>query len=343
MGLPEQLTSMLFELRAAGSPAAKAQALARAWRFIRRLSPHDRRFLAREAGFEGAEELLDTIAAKRGGVGPAMLLQLLNSVRGRSDQELVSVISSLKDLESREDLLVRSADALAEAFEPEGSEDAEPETAEHSETPGIPPVPVPTVEPEGEPATQGPLIKAMDGGIDEMGAEPEAAPIEEAEAQEPEPETDAEIIESEEPEPLSIVSGAGPEVHEGQEAEAGGIDVAFLIDDLEGEMSLVDRLLCLREAIPALAPGGADLDALVAAFPEGWARRRALTALLEAGLPDDDGEALDLIEDLPRAVDRRWCLGVLIDRGGLQGAEIDRALALSDSSTLHRRVVRGQG
>ena len=71
MGLPEQLSAMVFELRGAGSPVAKAKALARAWRMVRRLSPVDRTALAKEAGFEGAEDLLESLAAKRGGVAPA--------------------------------------------------------------------------------------------------------------------------------------------------------------------------------------------------------------------------------------------------------------------------------
>ena len=71
MSVSDQLTAMIFELRSAGSPLAKAKAIARAWRMVRRLSPGDRRILAEEAGFDGAEELLESLAAKSGGVGAA--------------------------------------------------------------------------------------------------------------------------------------------------------------------------------------------------------------------------------------------------------------------------------
>lgn len=331
MGLPEQLSAMLFELRSAGSPVGKAQALARAWRFIRRLSPHDRQFLAREAGFEGAEELLDTISAKRGGVGPAMMLQLLNNIRGRGDQELLSVIAGLKDPESRDEILMRGADALAEAFEPEEAEDE-----------GVPdtlPEPVNAMEPETEADVSLSTVEEDHPEVVESVDDPDVGQGQtpESEGVVPEIETEAE---TEIPEPLPTVPATTPIEPEIESAVGGSIDVGFLVEDLEAETSLVDRLLCLREAIPALGSGGPELGRVIQTFPEGWARRRALSAVLEAGLPNDLDDALDLIEDLERAVDRRWCIGVLVDRGGLQGAEAERALKMSDSPSLRRRIVR---
>ena len=87
MGLSDQLSAMVFELRGAGSPVAKAKALARAWRMVRRLSPGDRMALAEEAGFEGAEDLLESLAAKKGGVAPALMLQFLNGLRVHSPEQ----------------------------------------------------------------------------------------------------------------------------------------------------------------------------------------------------------------------------------------------------------------
>jgi hypothetical protein len=74
------------------------------------------------------------------------------------------------------------------------------------------------------------------------------------------------------------------------------------------------------------------------AIPEPWARRRALVALIDAGLPDDTGSVLDLIEGLEREMDRRWCLSALARRGDLGGAELDRALELLTSPAARRRV-----
>jgi hypothetical protein len=76
----------------------------------------------------------------------------------------------------------------------------------------------------------------------------------------------------------------------------------------------------------------------VVAFPDGWARRRALAALLEAGIPSQVDDALNLIECLGREMDRRWCLGILADDGRLKGRSLDRGLGLLHSPMARRRV-----
>ena len=96
-------------------PVAKATALARAWRMVRRLSPVDRMALAEEAGFDGAEDLLENLAAKKGGVAPALMLQFLNNLRDRGDEGLSDVMEGLRNPETRDDILMRGADAVAEA------------------------------------------------------------------------------------------------------------------------------------------------------------------------------------------------------------------------------------
>ena len=125
MGLSQQLSAMVFELRGAGSPVAKAKALARAWRFVRRLSPSDRKVLAHEAGFDGAEDLLENLATKRGGMAPAMMLQLLGGLRDRGDEGLGLLMACLKDPETRDEILMRGVDAIAEVVGPVEDEDEE--------------------------------------------------------------------------------------------------------------------------------------------------------------------------------------------------------------------------
>ncbi len=334
MGLPEQLAAMVFELRGTGSPVAKAKALARAWRMVRRLSPADRMALAEEAGFEGAEDLLESLAAKKGGVAPALMLQFLNSLRDRGTEELSGVMAGLRDPETRDEILLRGANAVAEAFVPEETEDEDsPEGPGHSidtfAAEPEPQPPPPPIEHEKAPDTQ-PVVKQ--------------APVvfQPPETDHGAPERTLELAQ-EQSEPSPVVTEIAPIEAEMGPAERRGIDVAFLVEDLEAEMSLVDRFLCLREAAPAIDAGGGDLGRLVGAFPNGWARRRALVALLEAGLPAQVGDALDLIEALERPVDRRWCLGVLADRGVLWGAEAERALEMVESATLRRRILRETG
>ena len=331
MGLPEQLAAMVFELKGAGSPVTKAKALARAWRMVRRLSPADRMALAEEAGFEGAEDLLESLAAKKGGVAPALMLQFLNSLRDRGDEGLSHVMAGLRDPETRDQILMRGADVVAEAFVPEEAED--------EEIPDLPADPAETITPEPEPQVPPSAIEQENTTLAEPVFEPTAVVFRA-------PETDRVAadrileVDQDKPNPSPVVTETASIKAEVEPAEVGSIDVGFLVEDLEAETSLVDRLLCLREAAPALEGGGGGLGRLVEAFPDGWARRRALAALLEAGLPEDVGDALDLIGDLRQSVDRRWCLGVLADSGDLQGVDAERALEMINSPTLRRRILR---
>jgi hypothetical protein len=62
---------------------------------------------------------------------------------------------------------------------------------------------------------------------------------------------------------------------------------------------------------------GLDVEALrrlLDLFPSPWARRRALTALLDEQVPDNLADALALIEDLESPGARRWCLGTILEK-----------------------------
>ena len=56
----------------------------------------------------------------------------------------------------------------------------------------------------------------------------------------------------------------------------------------------------------------AEARRLLREFPEGWARRRALSALLRRRVPDSLEEALTLIGELEPPSARRWCLGTIL-------------------------------
>ena len=76
--MSDDLTALIFELQRAPTPADKAKALARAWRTVRGLKPAERRLLAREVGFDGAEELIDGLGgSERGIFAPAAVLEAL--------------------------------------------------------------------------------------------------------------------------------------------------------------------------------------------------------------------------------------------------------------------------
>jgi hypothetical protein len=56
-----------------------------------------------------------------------------------------------------------------------------------------------------------------------------------------------------------------------------------------------------------------DVAQLLDAFPAGWARRRALAALLRHQLPGNLDAALAFIEQQESSAARRWCLSTILD------------------------------
>ena len=114
MSRADDLTALVFELRRAGSPVDKARALARAWRTVRALNTVDRRLLAREVGFDGAEDLIEGLATKAGGAfAPAAVLEALGQMRNDKDFTLRSVFADLRDPDRRDDLVARGLDLAA--------------------------------------------------------------------------------------------------------------------------------------------------------------------------------------------------------------------------------------
>ena len=105
------------------------------------------------------------------------------------------------------------------------------------------------------------------------------------------------------------------------------------------EQSVFSQLRVLRRELSGFAGSSVNtLHELIEAFPDGWARRRALCALLEAGIPAETQDALELVSCLGRESDRRWCLGLLARKGDLRGALLSQALDLVDSEFSKRRL-----
>jgi len=338
VSLSDQLSAMIFELRSAPSPVARAKALARAWRFIRRLGPSERTLLAREAGFDGAEDLLESVATRKGGVAPAILLQLLGAVRDRGDEDLRLLMRALKDPKRREQVLLHGVDALSEALEPEEIEEFESEIPQEGE-----PIdefleesaPLPIPEPSEE--------------WDEVDVEPDVEPEEseiaepEIEAPAPPPDEPERVIVTPPPVPVPVPDGPEKPPAPASEAAVPPSSPGRLPARLEAETSLVTRLLVFRDALKSLGDSTlGEFRRLLETFPDGWPRRRALAALLEAGFPEDTAEALNLISNLEGSVDRAWCLGILLDRGPLSSLEADRARDLVAGSAMRRRIERAE-
>lgn len=67
-----------------------------------------------------------------------------------------------------------------------------------------------------------------------------------------------------------------------------------------------------------------DIAQLLDAFPAGWARRRALVALLRHRLPGNLEVALAFIDEQESSAARRWCLGTLLDHWELSNEQEDK-------------------
>ncbi len=336
----DELTALVFELQRAPSAVDKAKVLARAWRTVSGLKPAERRLLAREVGFDGAEELVDGLSgSERGVFAPTAVLEALGKLRADPDLSLRGILADLRDPDRRDDLLVRGMDLVTEGvapapepdlgierFEvPDGNvwmmeDDDSPDEVDEEKAPAVvAPPPPPEPKPQPQPRT-------------EPQPEPRPEP-------EPEPEPALELPpEPEQPSPWDTMHEGKATLGQTTVVEAVSAD-RFSTEQIDAETSVSQRLRELREGIPDLGRASVKtLSERLDAFPEPWAKRRALAALIEADVPDDAAAALDLIEDLDRSMDRSWCLSVLARRGDLKGDDLDRALAMLSSPAARRLV-----
>lgn len=364
------LSALLHELQHANSPLAQARILARAWRTVRELSPTDRRLLARHAGFEGAEQILEGLSERKGGLAPAMLLQALANARDTDGRAVSELLASLRDPRHRDEAISMGADL---AFDFLG----ERETAGVREKVGEALVELQAVEASI-------VESAQEGAADRDAPESEAADLEgstapetvseESGASDPKPEPDPEattdaasetepepdvapdpILEPERPSRSPVVDwsrwdrpleGSSSEGIRQPEQRTPVSDLGprrfearAIMEAMGAAPSPLSQLTVLRREVSGFKGSSlATLCELVESFADGWARRRAVCALLEEGIPADAGDALEVVSRLGREVDRRWCLGLLARRRKLRGAVLHRALDLVDSKYAKRRL-----
>lgn len=375
MNTERKLSALLHELQHAKSPLAQARVMARAWRTVRELSPTDRRLLARHVGFDGAEEILEGLSRREGGLAPAVLLRALANARATDSSAFSELLAAFRDplrrgeaiaigaelagglLEEPEADMVREevSEALEElqAVEESIAESAEEALAALDAT-----------EPDAEPDTGAEPESAAEN---EAHLDAETAPRPEPEAEpSPEPEPTPEPVPIPEPDPppaplpppvvdwsrwRSASESSRPAPAPRPELRPSVADVGtrrFEAKAVMGAMgaahSVLSQLRVLRRELSGFKGSSvATLRELIGAFPDGWARRRALCALLEAEIPSEAGDSLELVSCLSRELDRRWCLGLLARRGLLRGSMLTRALDLVDSPFSKKRLAAVAG
>jgi outer membrane biosynthesis protein TonB len=248
---------------------------------------------------------------------------------------------ALEELQAVEETIVETAEETLVALDAiEGSSDDQDEETE--------PAPEPAPEPEVETAEE---VEETQDLESEPEPEPELAPEPEAipEPEPPPPPPPAPVVdwsrwqsatESSRPAPMPRPD-LRPSV-----ADVGTrrFEAKAVMGAMGAAQSVLSQLRVLHRELSGFKGSSvATLRELIEAFPDGWARRRALCALLEEEIPSDASDALELISCLGRDLDRRWCLGLLARRGVLHGSVLTRALDLVDSPFGKRRLAAVAG
>jgi len=351
MSNQRKLTALLHELQNARSPLAQAKVLARAWRTVRELSPTDRRLLTRHAGFDGAEEILEGLGQRKGGLAPATLLRVLANARGTDGSTVSELLAAIRDPQRRDEAISLGAELASDLLaEPEPEEPAaeigeaieELQAVEKSiiETPEEALIALNALESERVEDIEPSLVPEPET---EVARDSEPVPESEPES-EPPPSPQPPIVDWgrwHEAPPSGRPAPTPREVTRPSFSDAGAtrFEAHAVVEAIGAEHSVLSQLRVLRRELSGFTGSSIDtLRELIKAFPDGWARRRALCALLEAGIPAKPRQALELVSCLGREFDRRWCLGILARKGALIGTLLNRALDLVDSDFSKRRL-----
>lgn len=274
--------------------------MARAWRTVRALPRKERAELASRLGLEGAEEILERLATSErdGRVSSADVLRLLDEAEKSDPRRMADLLHEMRDPRERKEMALKAAEALAKEFT--APDEEEKRKSPPTPTPAIPPESSKVVAPPPAPAPPTPLPLAL------QPPSPPLAPI-------PYP-----IASARPPEEPAHRSPAEEFAEAGSPGAAGGHGdgpVAIFASRLAGApLAVRFRLLRLELAAGKVPFSFGDVERALEAFPEGWARRRALASFLRAGVPEDLTECQRLIERLESPRARAFCLAAIAGR-----------------------------
>lgn len=347
MGVSDELLWLLHQMRGTTSPIERLKLLARGWRSVRALSADDRRSLARELGFDGAEQMIDHLA-RRGGMSPSSLLNVLHRAEETDPATAMDEIRGLLDPERRHEaageLLDAVSDVLVDDHAPKARKPgATGESTDDGAARQAPPTPAPQPPARQEPLP--PAVPAATGepGRSTLGARPELREPGAARPPTPgvRPPTATARRRPGAPERpgTRAAPAAAPDRRRG--APPPPTNVAGFVKELDAETSLLRRLRLLTASVDRFEDAGIDeLRAVLECFPAGWARRRALQRLLEAGVPGSLTDAIALLDLLQRPLERLWAATTLAAARRLDDRERDALLAAVPTPALRRRLTR---
>ncbi|MFL6264244.1 MAG: hypothetical protein ACJ76Y_31545 [Thermoanaerobaculia bacterium] len=310
--VPDTLPELIQQLGSTYSPFERLKILSRAWHLLRAMTPKERVAVAAQLGLDHADEVIDAVAKRSGHETSPALISIIEKAQTQGTAQLPALLADLRDPSRRTERLKQGAQAAVESAL------------------AAPPLPKPA-PPKPKPAPPAPLPPI------------EAAPIPPAPKTEPPPPPPEPVAPPPPPPPLVQAAPPPPPPLPKPEPVARKTDGA-LAGKLAEAPSLTGRFQALRRHLQeARGLSGEELHPVLEAFPDGWARRRALLELLRSGTPAALQDALGLVEALGSERDRAWCLGALADERPLSARDREALLAAVPTPAARRRLERRLG
>lgn len=348
------LLDLIVQLREAKSPLARVRVVARAWRTVRALTPKQRYEIAVHLGLDGADDLIEAIAAHAGTTPPPELMQAVNQVQKMDPATVKAIAARVRNPQQRSEGIRQGLKAIEDVLA--GPEPAPAPKAPAQATPSwlpkgaspTPPAPAPPPPPAppvvARPATSWPLREAAPEPKPAPAPTPAPAPVA-APAPAPPPPSPPP------PAPVPVVTAPAPPPPPAPQwdpprpaapeppRELAAPVRTGLADHLGSIPALTARFRHLRRHVDQARPlPVAELRALLEVFPDGWARRRALSELIEEGVPARATDVLSLVDVLQSPRDRAWCLGTVADTRTLSAEERDALLQAAATPSGRRRL-----
>ncbi len=349
MASEKEISALIKTLRNSTSQRDQLMTLVKGWRTIRSLTPAQRRFVATHVGLDEAEALLQRLG-RPAGIAPARLLRAIRQAEKARPRELGEILQGLRDPSTRAEAARRGLDVVSDVVEEVAREPAEAaveETPAGPQPPPAPPSDVPPIRRVGDlkipepratkrdvpekprpassepssPASRTPpsTLEAPEGQPSVRESKGKAAP---AQKKPPGPVSPRPL-----PPPMQAESAGWERLQAASSTRPAGkpeparLPIEGLAAEVANQSFLTRRFGRLREALESDESLG-DTLRLLQAFPVGWARRRALQALIRSGrLPAKQlSEAFATLEN-PR--DEYWCVSTLLrselwDSSGLE-------------------------
>lgn len=336
------LLDLILQMKEGKSPLARVRVIARAWRTVRNLTPKQRYEVAVQLGLDGADDLVEAIAAHQGTAPPAELMKAVNEVQKMDPATVKAIAAKVRDPRQRGEGVKQGLRAIEDALA--GPAPAQPGfqatwlPKNVTPTPPTPPKPPKLVAPPppptppavAKPAPVPPAPVPTPVAIPAPVAAPAPIPA-------PPPV----------PAPVPAPAPVAPPPPPARPAEPVREPAAPVQNSLAGHLASIPALTArfrhLRrhldshgDQVRRLSAG--ELREVLEIFPDGWARRRALSELIGAGVPAQTADALSLMDILQAAGDRAWCLGVLADSRILTSEERSALLGAAATPTGRRRL-----